>query len=97
MRPLAPLIRGLVRSALRHDRIASEQESPLGKLVGYLYALATINPIPLLSVRVGEASRMIGIGRTKHYELINAGDLGTVKIGRATLVTMRSLRRPIKR
>ena len=95
--PFAPLIRGLFRSALRHDRIASEQESPLGKLLGYPYAMATIDPAPLLSVRVGEASRMIGIGRTKLYELIKAGDLETVKIGRATLVTMRSLRRLIER
>ena len=54
-------------------------------------------PAPLLSVRVGEASRMIGIGRTKLYELIKAGDVETVKIGRATLVTMRSLRRFVER
>ena len=59
--------------------------------------MATIDPAPLLAVRVGEASRVIGIGRTKLYELINAGDLETVKIGRATLVTMRSLRRLIER
>ena len=93
----ASLIRGLFRSALRHDRIASEQESSLGRLGGYLYAMTTIEPAPLLSVRVGEASRMIGIGRTKLYELFKAGDLETVKIGRATLVTMRSLRRLIER
>ena len=59
--------------------------------------MATIDTFTLLSVRVGEASRMIGIGRTKLYELINAGDLETVKIGRATLITMRSLRRLIER
>ena len=81
---------------MRHDRIASEQESSLSKLVGYRYAMVTIDPAPL-SVRVAEASRMIGIGRTKIYELIQAGDLETVKIGRATLVTMRSLRRLIER
>ena len=78
-------------------RIASEQEWALGKLPDYPYAMATIEPAPLLSVRVGEASRMIGIGRTKLYELIKAGDLETVKIGRATLVSMRSLRRLIER
>lgn len=59
--------------------------------------MAPIDPAPLLSVRVGDASRMIGIGRTKLYELIKAGDLEKVKIGRATLVTMRSLRRLIER
>ena len=82
---------------MQHDRIASEQESLLGKLLGYPYAMATIDPALLLSVRVAEASRMIGIGQTKIYELIQAGDLETVKIGRATLVTMRSLRRLIER
>jgi Helix-turn-helix domain len=85
------------RSALPHDRLASERESPLHKLIGYLYVMATIDPTPMLSVRVADASRMIGIGRTKLYELIKAGDLETVKIGRATLVTMRSLRRLIER
>ena len=59
--------------------------------------MATIDPAPLLSVRVGEASRMIGIGRTKLYELISTGDLETIKIGRATLITMRSLRKLIER
>ncbi|MEO6248915.1 MAG: helix-turn-helix domain-containing protein [Sphingomicrobium sp.] len=59
--------------------------------------MATIDPFSLLSVRVGEASRMIGIGRTKLYELIKAGDVETVKIGRATLITMRSLRGLIER
>ena len=97
MRLVAPLIRGPFRSSRQNDRIASERESPLGKLLGYPYAMATIDPAPLLSVRLGVASQMIGIGRTKLYELIKAGDLETVKIGRATLVTMRSLRRLIER
>lgn len=60
------------------------------------YAMATIDPAHLLSVRVGEASRITGIGRTKLYELIKVGGLETVKIGRATLITMRSLRRLIE-
>ena len=94
---ICTLIWGLFQSVLRHDRIASEQESPLGKLLDYPHAMATIDPAPLLSVRVGEASRMIGIGRTKLYELIKVGDLETVKIGRATLITMRSLRKLIER
>jgi excisionase family DNA binding protein len=51
----------------------------------------TNDSTPPLAVRVREATRMIGLGRTKLYELIKAGDLETVKIGRATLITMRSL------
>lgn len=67
------------------------------RALGYPLAMGTINPTPLLSVRVGEASRMIGIGRTKLYELINAGDLEKIKIGRATLITVRSLCQLIER
>jgi excisionase family DNA binding protein len=91
-----PRTSGIISIRRRHDRIALERESPLGKLLDYSYGMATNDPAPLLSVRVGEASRMIGIGRTKIYELIKAGDLEKVKIGRATLVTIRSLRRLIE-
>ena len=54
-------------------------------------------PAPPLAVRVRDAAHMIGIGRTKLYELIGSGELQTVKIGRATLITMSSLRRLFER
>ena len=38
---------------------------------------------------------LYGIGRTKAYELINAGDLDTVKIGRKRLITEASARRAL--
>jgi excisionase family DNA binding protein len=38
-----------------------------------------------LAVRVPEACRMTGIGKTKLYALIAAGDLAKVKIGGVTL------------
>jgi excisionase family DNA binding protein len=41
---------------------------------------------------VKETARVLGIGRTKIYELINAGQLETVKIGRRTLVRTASIR-----
>jgi excisionase family DNA binding protein len=34
---------------------------------------------------------MIGVGVTKGYELINAGELQTFKIGRATRITTESI------
>jgi excisionase family DNA binding protein len=43
-------------------------------------------------ISVGETARALGIGRTKVYELINAGQLETVKIGRRTLVRTASIR-----
>ena len=54
-------------------------------------------PLDPLTVRIPVAMRLTGIGRSKLYELIKAGDLQTVKIGTATLVTMASLRRLVVR
>jgi excisionase family DNA binding protein len=54
-------------------------------------------PTEPISVRIREACRLTGIGRSKLYELIEAGELATIKIGRMTLVPMSSLRRLIER
>ena len=50
-----------------------------------------------LTVRIPEALRLTGIGRSKLYELIKSGDVETVKIGTATLVRMASLRQLVER
>lgn len=50
-----------------------------------------------ISVRIAEAVRLTGIRRSKLYELIGAGDLEVVKIGRCTLIPMDSLRALIER
>lgn len=57
-------------------------------------AALTIEP---LTVRIPVAIQLTGIGRSKLYELIKSGDVQTVKIGTATLVTMASLRRLVER
>jgi excisionase family DNA binding protein len=44
------------------------------------------------SISISDAARAIGIGRTKLYELINTGDLKTLKIGRRTLVSAASIK-----
>lgn len=54
-------------------------------------------PVEPICVRVNDAARMIGIGRTKLYELISAGELETVKIGKATRITTASLNELVKR
>ena len=41
---------------------------------------------------INDTAQALGIGRTKIYELINAGRLETVKIGRRTLVRIDSIR-----
>ncbi len=48
-------------------------------------------PVEPICVRVNDAARMIGIGRTKLYELIATGELERVKIGKATRITTASL------
>ena len=45
-----------------------------------------------LCLSINDTAHALGIGRTKIYELINAGQLETVKIGRRTLVRIASIR-----
>ena len=56
--------------------------------------LARLDP---LTVRIPVAVKLTGIGRSKLYKLIRAGELDVVKVGTATLVTMTSLRRLAER
>jgi excisionase family DNA binding protein len=44
-----------------------------------------------LTVRVREACRLTGIGRSKFYELIAAGEIEIIKVGTITLVPVSSL------
>lgn len=48
---------------------------------------------PALLVPLDPARKMIGVGRTKLYELITAGHLNLVKIGSKSLITADSLQR----
>ena len=50
-----------------------------------------------ICVRVNDAARMIGVGRTKLYELIATGEIETVKLGKATRITTASLHDLVKR
>ncbi|MFN3945819.1 MAG: helix-turn-helix domain-containing protein [Allosphingosinicella sp.] len=44
-----------------------------------------------LTVRVREACRLTGMGRSKLYMLIKEGHIEVVKVGTMTLIPMRSL------
>jgi excisionase family DNA binding protein len=46
---------------------------------------------PVITVRVPEACRITGIGRSKLYELIRDGKVRTVKVGSITLIPLKSL------
>ena len=54
------------------------------------------SPDPIC-IRVNDAARMIGVGRTKLYELIAAGEVETVKFGKSTRITTASLHDLIRR
>lgn len=54
-------------------------------------------PLEQLTVRIPVAIETTGIGRSKLYELIAAGELNIVKIGASTLITVTSLRRLIQK
>jgi excisionase family DNA binding protein len=45
-----------------------------------------------LTVTIPDACRMLGIGRTKIYELIGAGDVRAIRVAGRTLVDVASLR-----
>ena len=45
-----------------------------------------------LTVRISTAVKLTGISRSRIYELIESGDLETVKVGRSTLIPYTSLK-----
>lgn len=54
-------------------------------------------PLEPFTVRITEAMRLTGLRRSKIYELIAAGDIEVVRVGRCTLVVVASLRALIER
>ncbi|MDP2131167.1 MAG: helix-turn-helix domain-containing protein [Erythrobacter sp.] len=59
--------------------------------------MTTSPPVAPICVRINDAARMIGVGRTKLYELIAAGEVETVKLGKSTRVITASLHRLVMR
>jgi excisionase family DNA binding protein len=47
-------------------------------------------------LRINDACRFIGLGRSKLYELIAQGEISVVKIGTRTLVPMASLEKFVR-
>jgi excisionase family DNA binding protein len=46
-----------------------------------------------ITTSVADARLSLGIGNTKLYELINSGDLDTIRVGRRRLITVASIER----
>ena len=54
-------------------------------------------PVEPICVKVNDAARMIGVGRTKLYELIASGEIEVVKLGKSTRITTASLHELVMR
>lgn len=50
-----------------------------------------------ITLRIADACRVTGIGRSKFYELIKAGEIEVIKVGAITLVPMSSIEALLKR
>ncbi|MFN4135190.1 MAG: helix-turn-helix domain-containing protein [Novosphingobium sp.] len=48
-------------------------------------------------MKVNDAARMIGVGRTKLYELIASGEIQVIKLGKSTRITTASLHELVMR
>ena len=57
---------------------------------------AAIGHAPI-TVRIRDACRMTGIGRSKLYELIAAGEIEIIKVGAITLIPTAALEHFIER
>lgn len=58
----------------------------------------SIDPSPSpITVRIKDACRMTGIGRSKLYLLIADGEIETIKIGSMTLIPVASIEALIRR
>ncbi len=54
-------------------------------------------PGPALLVKVDDAARLLGIGRTTMFQLIAAGEVPTVRLGKRRLVVRAGLERFVER
>lgn len=50
-------------------------------------------PLPRRSLRPSEACHVLGIGRTKLYDLIGSGALPVVRVGKVTLIPVAGIDR----
>jgi excisionase family DNA binding protein len=82
---------------IRRTSNGKADSSQLGLPLGIAPPVGKPQAIEPITVRILEAVRLTGIGRSKLYELIASGDIETVKIGSCTLIPMASLHGLIER
>jgi excisionase family DNA binding protein len=82
---------------IRRTSNGTADNSQLGLPFGVPSPASKPQAMEPITVRILEAVRLTGIGRSKLYELIAAGDIETVKIGSCTLIPIASLHGLIER
>ena len=71
--------------------MATRRAQANGKLTPATFAIKRL-PLEPLTIRIPVAVQLTGIGRSKLYQLIAAGEIETAKVGASTLVSVASLR-----
>lgn len=56
-----------------------------------------LEPVPRLLLTVDQAGDALGVGRDAVYDLMNAGELVSIRIGTRRLVSVEALRRFVER
>lgn len=56
-----------------------------------------LEPVPRLLLTVDQAAEALAVGRDAVYDLMNAGELVSIRIGTRRLVSVEALRRFIER
>ena len=76
---------------MRHKRRENHEELQATSSAPEAVRSQTVPFVQKLTCTINEACEMTGLGRTKLYDLIGDGHLGTTTIGRRRLVVVRSL------
>lgn len=56
-----------------------------------------LEPVPRLLLTVEQAAEALGVGRDAVYDLINSGELTSIRIGSRRLISVEALRRFIEK
>jgi predicted DNA-binding transcriptional regulator AlpA len=72
--------------------IVTEEGFIMPRAVDHNSVMEGVQSVEPMCLRVPAACRFVGIGRSRLYELIAAGDVEIVKLGSSTLVLTESLR-----
>lgn len=70
---------------------------PSRAICRFLLRAIWLLPSEPISIRIAAAVKLTGIGRSTLYEMINAGEIETAKIGRSTFIRYASLKRLFER